>query len=24
MRDPGGDYVHGVVTLNALLQEPVA
>jgi hypothetical protein len=20
MRDPGGDYVHGVVTLNALLQ----
>jgi Protein of unknown function (DUF3168) len=24
LRDPGGNYVHGVVTLNVLLQEPVA
>jgi hypothetical protein len=23
LRDPGGNYVHGVVTLNALLQESV-
>jgi hypothetical protein len=23
MRDPGGNYIHGVVTLNALLQEGV-
>jgi hypothetical protein len=22
MRDPGGEYVHGVLTFNALVQEP--